>query len=150
MAALENCKTKYEGEKPVPFCLFFFSSFLPSFLFLTFNWNIVDVQYYVSFRCTVSLFNIFTHYVMITTCPHTKSLQYSWTLCCTWYPCGLFHNRRFVPFTPQHLFHPLHHFLPILATTHFSLYLWICFHFVFQILHVSGSYCICLYLTDFT
>ena len=54
-----------------------------SFLFK--NWNIVDIQYSVTFRHTTSWYDICIHYEMMTTLclvtisPHMKLLQYYWS-----------------------------------------------------------------------
>lgn len=56
---------------------YFFSFFL--------NWNIVDVQYYVSYRCTIQGFIIFKGYA-----PLTVIVTYwLYSLCCTIYLCLL-------------------------------------------------------------
>ena len=68
-----------------------------SLVFLFLNWNIVDIQYDVSFRCT-TYWLVFAYIrkwrndvMLVTICSHTKLLQYYWpySLCCIWHPHGL-------------------------------------------------------------
>ena len=81
-----------------------------------FYWNILDIQYYASFRCVTEWFDICIHYEMITMislvtiCPqqsyyniidHIPYVVYHNPL------AYLFHNWRFVPLNPHHLFCPL-------------------------------------------
>lgn len=66
--------------------------------FYFFNWSIVDVQHFISFRYTTERFNICTHYDMITMVNlvtishHTKLGQVYWLcfLCYTSVPCDFF------------------------------------------------------------
>ena len=51
--------------------------------FFFFNWNIIDLWYYVSFWFTTYWFNILTHYkwlpwYSVTICYHTEILKYNW------------------------------------------------------------------------
>ena len=72
------------------FCLFLFNSFTSIPYFPFFNWNIIDLQYCVSFRCTAKWFSytdICIHFFQILF--HYRSLQdteYS-SLCSTVGPC---------------------------------------------------------------
>ena len=110
-------------------------------------WNIVDVQYSVSFKCTAKWLDICIHYEVITTislvtiCPHTKLLQYYWPhfSCYILPPHGLlFYNWRLVPLNPLHLF--CHTPIPFpLALTHlFSVSVSLSF---FVLFYFSDSTC---------
>ena len=69
------------------FCSFFFFSCFIYFicLLIFFYQGIVDIQYYMSFRCTMPWFTVFKGY---TTFMIIKYWLYS--LCCVMYPCSLF------------------------------------------------------------
>ena len=101
--------------------------------------SIVDIQYFTSFRCTTQWFNIYMHCELIITislvtiCHHTKLRHNYWlySLCCTLHLCDLFYKWECVPLNLLHLFfqspHPPSLWLPPVC----SLYLWVCFCFVF-------------------
>lgn len=62
-----------------------FLKFLSSISLFLKIWNVVDIQYYVSFRCTTCWCDFRIHYEMmtilrlVTICPHMKLLQYYWS-----------------------------------------------------------------------
>ena len=82
-----------------------------------FDWSMINLQHYISFRYTTYWFNIFVHYKMnptislLTICHHTKLLQYYWlySLCYTLHLWDLFYNWEFVLLNPLHLFCPHPH-----------------------------------------
>ena len=67
----------------IPLRTFTFTpSLLTHTISLFFSWSVIDIQYYISFRCTTQWFNIDIHYGMITIISlvtihhHTKLIQY--------------------------------------------------------------------------
>ena len=118
-----SCRTKKHNYLSKSFYVYLIE------FFLKYSW-----QYYVSFKCTTSWFDICIHYEMITMvslvtiCPHKKLLQFYWpySLCCILHlSTYLLYNWKSVPFNPLHLFYP--HAPPFWQPPICSLYLWICF-----------------------
>ena len=72
--------------------------FMLVFFLFYFYWSIVNIQYYISFRCITSWFKIFIYYKLITIISlviihlHAMLLQYYWlySLCCTLHAYDLF------------------------------------------------------------
>jgi len=67
---------------PEAFCL--------SFSFFSFYLSVVDMECYISFRCTTWWFDKFIHYAVLTTsvatiCPITSLLQYHWLFLVLWF-----------------------------------------------------------------
>ena len=69
---------------------YFISAFSTLYLFSVFlkNWSTVNVQYWVSYKCTVQWFTIFKCYTSF-----ILNIKYSlYFPCCTLYLCSLFYN----------------------------------------------------------
>ena len=107
------------------------------------KWSIVDLQCYVSFRCTTLWFSKFICYAMLTTSVttvhhYTMLLLFHWLyfLCCTFYSCDLFIHPilgcLYLPLPFKYFAHssPLHLWQPPVC----SLYLRVCFCFCLFVL----------------
>ena len=117
------------GDSHLPSVSWCNHSLVPLSLFL--NWNIVDIQYDVSFRRT-TYWLVFAYIrqwcddvSLVTICSHMKLLQCYWpySVCCIWHPRGLF-ILQLDAYT-SYSCSPVLCYLPSLV---YSLYL--CFHFV--------------------
>ena len=66
------------------------------FFFFFFLLNMVEIKYYVSFKCAIQWFHIYRHFeviiISLAICPLVKSLQYYWpySFCCLVHLCSLF------------------------------------------------------------
>ena len=121
-----------------PYFCFLLGKAVPLFLKLFYFLIIVDIQYYISFRCTTEWLDIYITYKVISLLRlvpiwhHTQLLQYCWLyfLCCTLHPHDCFY---FWPFYIVFL-SPFSPILPtspsIWQTSIYSLYVWVCFCFV--------------------
>ena len=84
-----------------------------------FNWSIVDVQYYIIYRCTIK-WSIVHNFII-----HLCTIKY-WVCspCCAIYPCSLFVPLNSLPPYCSSSLHSPHSWLVC------SLFLWVCFFFV--------------------
>ena len=79
------------------------------YLLFYFYRNMVDVQYYVSFKCTTRWFDIYIHYEMVTAVslitisPHTKRILNIFFMLYYIPMAYLFYDCKFVPLNPLHL-----------------------------------------------